>query len=326
MMDDESYVGEMNGKGETKQQWGSGENKEETLEIPGKGEFLRWDQKRKPKEFNGLIDRKGKETPKHFRTATLDGFDNLKGKSVAERHHRGITKLRNKYGILVLPNGKFTILRGNGLQGLGQMMIGRDRINMRSASRQIGLLRKSSEDELESLETAANAIPRYGTLGSIAGPAADTGDREKPDTPGVTFEGGAGSLDGFPINKDKIKSKGKLLTSDTNEGRFNGMANNQYLGHVPKIKDIDSRLYTDRANSKMSEQWVGTLKANSTATLGGNSLSTTNASLQEKKITRKPLVIRPSGKVGSKLVKIKGRSKGFLQTACIVKPKKSNFQ
>lgn len=314
-MDDENYTGEMIGEGGMKQQLGSNQDEEMALEEE-KGNI--WDPERKPEELNRVVDREKKQARKNFGKlfgsyAISDGLEDVEGSSITESGRNEVDS-RGGYGMPLLPSGKVIKLRGNSQQSPGPMMTGGD-IRMRSTDGTLRLFKNSSN--IEGIETASNAVPRQGKAGRDIGASdratgttatsdemENRGSRGKQDTPEVTFKGKSESSDGYPMNRGKRVSKVKVPKNDTNERRIAGVASELSPSHSSHVQEkiTNMQVYTNGANSQMFEQWAGSLKAKSAKQAPR---SRRNDSLS---FTGRPLVKGAAVKVGSRLMKISGKS------------------
>lgn len=239
-----------------------------------------WDRKRKPEQFTRDVDRRKKETRNHdgLKTDQDSGFAG-KDRTKMDRHREG-------YGMLVLSNGKVMKLREKSLRKLGVMMDEGDNITMGSAGGTLRLFRNTNNSV--GIETTSNAVPRQGN-------SEYRGSRGEEGTPGVSFEGKVESLEGYPMNKGRRSHKrgarvaSDLTTSVTSRDHANG---------------TNRTILVNKANSQMFEQWAGSLKTKSSATLKQVPVKKANDSPNS---IRTPSVIGAAAlKVGARLMKIRG--------------------
>ena len=281
MEDDEDHQEEITGERAVKQVLKSNEDEEKILEGAEHG----WDRKRKPEELSRDIDRRKEETGKQFEAADAipDAPETVEGSGMAEKDRKRIDKLRDGYGMLVLPNGRIVKLREESLQKLGLMMNEGNDIRMESADGTVRLFRNISNNE--GIETTSNAIPRRGKLDYRS----SRGEKSTPRTP---FEEKVESLEGYAINKGRRSDR-----------RGVGMARDS-AAHVTSEDDANgtnTKILVNRVNSQM--QWTGSLKAKSLATSKPAPLNKTNGSPSS---IGRPSIMSAGAKVRSRLVRISG--------------------
>ena len=70
-------------------------------------------------------------------------------------------------------------------------------------------------------------------------------------------------MGGYPMNGSKITPKVNVLTNDSSEGRVAGEKSDYstpILASRVQKNGTNMRIYTNRANSQVFEQWAGSLK------------------------------------------------------------------